>query len=80
LQSTQDPKLLDEAEIGIDWSAKMQEYSQKGMKLGLPIDRQNGQVHFYRPNLTTQIVGERPQQISCDPELSGLNLNMNRIW
>jgi MFS transporter, PAT family, beta-lactamase induction signal transducer AmpG len=80
LQSTHDPKLLDEEEIGIDWSAKMQEYSQKGMKLGLLIDRQNGQVHFYRPNLTTQIVGERPQQISCDPELSGLNLNMNRIW
>jgi Uma2 family endonuclease len=80
LQSTQDPNLLDEEEIGIDWSKKMEEYSQKGMKLGLLIDRQNGQVHFYRPHAAAQIVGERPQQISCDPELSGLTLNMNRVW
>jgi Uma2 family endonuclease len=80
LQSTQDPNLLDEEEIGIDWSAKMDEYSQKGMKLGLLIDRQNGQVHFYRPNADIQITTAQPQQVSCDPELPGLNLNMAKIW
>jgi Uma2 family endonuclease len=58
----------------------MQEYSQKGMKLGLLIDRQNGQVHYCRPNADIQITTAQPQQISCVPELPGLSLNMAKIW
>jgi MFS transporter, PAT family, beta-lactamase induction signal transducer AmpG len=80
LQSTQDPSLLDETEVGIDWEQRMQEYSQKGMKLGLLIDRQRGQVHFYRPNASSQLLNDFPRQVPCDPELPGLTLNMARIW
>ncbi len=80
LQSTQDRTLLDEEEIGINWSERMDEYSQKGMKLGLLFDRQNGQVRFYRPHADPQIITDRPQQISDIPELPGLNLNMSRVW
>jgi MFS transporter, PAT family, beta-lactamase induction signal transducer AmpG len=80
LQSTQDPSLLDEAEIGIDWSERMQQYSQTGMKLGLLVDRQNGQVRFYQPDGHVQVLNDRPQQVSCDPELPGLTLNMARVW
>jgi Uma2 family endonuclease len=58
----------------------MQEYSQKGMKLGLLIDRQRGQVHFYRPNASSQLLNDFPRQIPCGPELPGLTLSMARIW
>jgi hypothetical protein len=75
-----DPSLLDETEVGIDWDQRMREYSQRGMKLGLLIEREKGQVHFYRPNAATQLLKDSPRQISCDPELPGLMLNMARIW
>ncbi len=80
LQSTQDPNLLDEAEVGIDWAAKMQEYSQRGMKLGLLVDRQNGQAHLYRPNGETEFFDEYPKKINCDPEIPGLVFNMAEVW
>jgi MFS transporter, PAT family, beta-lactamase induction signal transducer AmpG len=80
LQSTQDPSLLDEAEIGIDWAERMQEYIRNGMKLGMLVDRKNGQVSFYQPNQNVQVLNGKPQQVSCDPELSGLTFNMAEIW
>jgi MFS transporter, PAT family, beta-lactamase induction signal transducer AmpG len=80
LQATQDPSLLDEAERGIDWAARMQEYSQKGMKLGLLIDRQNGQVHFYQPHGATKVITDRPQKVACELEAPGLVFNMAEIW
>jgi Putative restriction endonuclease len=80
LQATQDPNLLDEAERGIDWAARMQEYSQKGMKLGLLIDRQNGQVHFYQPHGATKVITDRPQKVDCEPEVQELVFNMAEIW
>jgi MFS transporter, PAT family, beta-lactamase induction signal transducer AmpG len=80
LQATQDPNLLDEAERGIDWAARMQEYSQKGMKLGLLIDRQNGQVHFYQPHGATKVISDRPQKVDCELGAPGLVFNMAEIW
>lgn len=80
MQSTQDPSLLDEEEVGINWTERMREYSQRGMKLGLLVDRQSGQVHFYQPDGVTKVLSDRPQKVVCDPELPGLVLNMANIW
>jgi Putative restriction endonuclease len=80
LQSTQDPSLLDEAEIGIDWAERMQEYIRNGMKLGMLVDRKNGQVSFYYPNQAVQVLNDKPQKVACDPALPGLTFNMAEIW
>jgi Uma2 family endonuclease len=71
LRSSSDPL------VGLQ--AKMQEYVEQGVRLGLLIDRQQRQVYVYRPNgLPTVLVN--PEQVSCEPELSGFSLKMARIW
>ncbi len=58
---------------------KMEEYIANGVCLGLLIDRQNRQVHIYRPNQSPEIL-ENPESVSCEPEMSGFALKMARIW
>ena len=59
--------------------AKMKEYLENGVKLGILVDRKNQTVYIYRPNQEPQIL-EKPEIVNCSPELSGLLLKMKRIW
>jgi Uma2 family endonuclease len=59
--------------------AKMQEYIDNGVRLGLLIDRKQQQVHVYRPDCTPQIL-HQPETVSCEPELVGFCLQMAKIW
>jgi Uma2 family endonuclease len=58
---------------------KMAEYLANGTILGWLIDRQNRQVHIYRPHQEPVILHD-PKVIIGDPELSGFELVMEKIW
>jgi Uma2 family endonuclease len=58
---------------------KMQEYIENGARLGLLIDRQTRTVYCYRADGSVAVFNQ-PEQVSCDPELSGLALEMAKIW
>jgi len=58
---------------------KMTEYLANGTILGWLIDRQNRQVHIYRPHQEPVILHD-PKVIIGDPELSGFELVMEKIW
>jgi Uma2 family endonuclease len=58
---------------------KMEEYIANGTVLGWLIDRQNRQVHIYRPNRKPEILNA-PETISGDPELPRFELVMAKIW
>ena len=58
---------------------KMQEYIDQGVRLGLLIDRKNLTVHIYRPSVIPEIL-VNPKVVSCEPELSGFELKMAKIW
>lgn len=58
---------------------KMEEYIDNGLQLGLLIDRKKRTVHIYRPDSEPEIL-DNPESISCEPELSGFALKMERIW
>ncbi len=58
---------------------KMEEYMANGVRLGLLIDRKNCQVHVYRPNQSPEIL-DKPESVSCDPEMPMFALKMAKIW
>ncbi len=58
---------------------KMREYVDNGARLGLLIDRKNTTVHAYRPEQSPEIL-EKPDSVSCAPELSGFVLQMKKVW
>ncbi|MGB7086536.1 MAG: Uma2 family endonuclease [Phormidesmis sp.] len=58
---------------------KMEEYLENGACLGLLIDRKSRTVHVYRSNSAPEVL-ENPESVSCDPELPGFSLQMNKIW
>ena len=58
---------------------KMQEYLSNGGILGWLIDRKNRQVYVYRPNQEVEIL-DNPETVGGDPELSGFELQMAKIW
>jgi Uma2 family endonuclease len=58
---------------------KMEEYIANGTVLGWLIDRQNRKVYIYRPNQEPKILND-PQTVSGEPELSGFQLVMAKIW
>ena len=72
-------ELMSPSDNLADTQAKMAEYIANGARLGLLIDRRNRQVHVYRPGQQVQILDD-PAEVSCDPELPGLILRMNRIF
>ncbi|MFH7243695.1 MAG: Uma2 family endonuclease [Spirulina sp.] len=59
--------------------AKLEEYIANGAILGWLIDRQNRQVHVYRPNQPPTIL-DHPASVSADPELPGFTLSLAKIW
>jgi Uma2 family endonuclease len=58
---------------------KMEEYLANGTVLGWLVDRQNRQVHIYRPHQEPVILHD-PKVVIGDPELSGFELVMAKIW
>ncbi|MBT9317194.1 Uma2 family endonuclease [Leptothoe spongobia] len=58
---------------------KMEEYISNGVQLGLLIDRKNYQVHMYRPNQSPKIL-DKPESVSCEPEMLAFELKMAKIW
>jgi Uma2 family endonuclease len=59
--------------------AKMQEYIENGVSLGLLIDRQNRTVYCYRIDGSVAVLND-PDRVSCHPELPGFMLQMAKIW
>jgi Uma2 family endonuclease len=62
-----------------DLQEKMEDYLANGVRLGLLVDRKSCQVHLYRPNVAPEIL-EKPETVSCEPELPGFRLRMAKIW
>lgn len=58
---------------------KLQEYLASGAQLGLLIDRKRTVVEVYRPNQPVQTL-TNPPHVSCDPELPGFTLSLERIF
>ncbi|MBX9677659.1 MAG: Uma2 family endonuclease [Gemmataceae bacterium] len=58
---------------------KMTEYVSNGVRLGIMLNPRNFSVSIYRPD-NTPIVLSNPDKVSCEPELAGLILEMDKIW
>lgn len=58
--------------------AKMEEYIENGVRLGLLIDPENRKVHLYRAS-GVEILDD-PNIVNCGPELHSFSLNMRKIW
>ena len=59
--------------------AKMQEYIENGVSLGLLIDYQSRTVYCYRTDGSVAVLSNQ-NLVSCDPELPGFTLQMAKIW
>ena len=59
--------------------SQMTEYIDNGTLLGLLIDRQERTVCVYRPEHPPEVL-KNPDSVSCDPELPGFALLMEKIW
>jgi Uma2 family endonuclease len=62
-----------------DLQEKMLEYLSNGILLGWLIDRKNRRVYIYRPHQDVEIL-DNPETVKGDPELSGFELQMAKIW
>jgi Uma2 family endonuclease len=58
--------------------AKMQEYIDNGVRLGLLINPQDKQVELYRLGQVVQVLAQ-PSHINCGPELPGFVLSLTGI-
>jgi Uma2 family endonuclease len=59
---------------------KMQEYqAQPGFQLGLLLDRKHQRVYVYRAG-QPEVCLENMTEVSCEPELPGFVLKLERIW
>ena len=58
--------------------AKMEEYRAAGARLGWLIDPLERRVHVYRDERITIL--EEPAEVSGEPEMPGLVMEMGEIW
>ena len=58
---------------------KMQDYIDKGVKLGWLLESQNRRLYIYRPGVPVQQL-DNPETVSGDPELKGFVLKLGKIW
>ncbi|PZV12931.1 MAG: hypothetical protein DCF22_11355 [Leptolyngbya sp.] len=72
-------ELRSSSDTVVSLKEKMEEYMANGVRLGLLIDRKNGQVHVYRPNRLPEIL-DNPESVSCEPEMPMFTLKMAKIW
>ena len=59
--------------------AKMEEYVENGVRLGLLIDPRQRRVYVYRTGQPVDLL-ENPETVSGDPVLPGFVLNLQDIW
>lgn len=62
-----------------DVQAKMQEYVNNGVRLGLLLDPDVKRVYLYQPNQPVEIL-DQCETISCDSVLPGFELIVKEIW
>ncbi len=58
---------------------KLEEWIAYGARLGWLVDPEEGRIYVYRPGAAPQIL-ERPDTISGEPELPGLEVDCADIW
>ena len=58
---------------------KMEEWIAYGVRLGWLVDPKEGRIYIYRPGAEVEIL-ERPDTISGEPELPGLEIDCTDIW
>jgi Uma2 family endonuclease len=59
--------------------AKMREYIENGARLGWLLDAPSRRVYAYRPGAEVEIYDD-PRELSGEPELPGLVLDLHLIW
>ena len=59
--------------------AKMAEWRESGVRLGLLLDPTTRTVHLYRPEMEPLLLPD-PETIDCSPELPGFVLNVRAIF
>jgi Uma2 family endonuclease len=59
--------------------AKMHEYVENGALLGWLLDSESRRVHIYRPGEQVRVL-ENPTEVSGEPELRGLVLDLKQVW
>ncbi len=62
-----------------DQRRKMEDWRDWGAALGLLVEPESQTVHIYRPGQPVAIL-ERPETVSCEPEMPGLALDFSEIW
>ena len=72
-------ELLSPSDSLTETQAKLTEYLSNGARLGLIIDRKRRVVEVYRPDQPTQIL-TNPTEVSCEPELAGFILPLERVF
>lgn len=72
-------ELVSPSDDLVDQQRKMDEYVANGARLGWLIDPEERRVHVYRPGRPPEIL-DAPSILAGDPELSGLALDLARIW
>ena len=58
---------------------KMEEWIAYGVRLGWLVDPKESRIYVYRPGVEVEIL-ERPDTISGEPELPGLEIDCTDIW
>ena len=58
---------------------KMEEWIAYGVRLGWLVDPKESRIYVYRPGAEVEIL-ERPDTISGEPELPGLEIDCTDIW
>ena len=58
---------------------KMEDWRAYGVALGLLIDPESQTVYLYRPSQQVTVF-ERPETVSCEPEMPGLAFDFSEIW
>ena len=62
-----------------DLQAKMVEYRDNSVRLGLLINPEDRQVEIYRLGAAVEVI-QSPASIDCDDILPGFTLDLTRIW
>jgi Uma2 family endonuclease len=62
-----------------DLQAKMLEYRDNGVRLGLLINPQDRIVEVYRIGAVVEVI-QSPESIDCEEVLPGFSLDLTRIW
>lgn len=72
-------EVLSPSDTVAETRRKMEEYIANGARLAWMIDRKNHRVHVFRPGEDEHTI-DTPSRMTGDPELTGLSVDMSRIF